>query len=52
VPRKVAASEILSRGHGEGAADPHAWQSVPNVETYVDNIRDAMVTADPANATT
>jgi zinc/manganese transport system substrate-binding protein len=51
VPRKLAAGEILSRGRGEGA-DPHAWQSVPNAEIYVGNIRDAMVAADPANATT
>jgi zinc/manganese transport system substrate-binding protein len=50
VPRKVAASEILSRDRGAGSVDPHAWQSVPNAETYVANIRDAMVAADPANA--
>jgi zinc/manganese transport system substrate-binding protein len=52
VPRKIAAGEILGRGHGVGAADPHAWQSVPNAEIYVGNIRDAMVAADPAKATT
>jgi zinc/manganese transport system substrate-binding protein len=50
VPRKVAAGEILSRDCGAGSVDPHAWQSVPNAETYVANIRDAMVAADPANA--
>lgn len=34
--------------HDHGAADPHAWQSVANVKTYVANIRDALVAADPA----
>ena len=32
------------------AADPHAWQSVVNAKTYVTNIRDALVAADPADA--
>ena len=31
-------------------ADPHAWQSVVNVEKYVANIRDALAAADPADA--
>ena len=34
--------------HGHGGSDPHAWQSVGNVKTYVDNIRDALASADPA----
>lgn len=33
-------------GHGHGDADPHAWQSVANVRTYVTNIRDALIAAD------
>jgi zinc/manganese transport system substrate-binding protein len=32
------------------APDPHAWQSVPNAKIYVANIRDALATADPADA--
>ena len=31
-------------------ADPHAWQSVANAEKYVANIRDALASADPADA--
>ena len=31
-------------------ADPHAWQSVANAKTYVGNIRDALVAADPFSA--
>jgi zinc/manganese transport system substrate-binding protein len=33
-----------------GDADPHAWQSVANAKIYVADIRDALVTADPADA--
>ena len=31
-------------------ADPHAWQSVPNVKVYVANISDALSAVDPADA--
>jgi zinc/manganese transport system substrate-binding protein len=31
-------------------ADPHAWQSVENAGLYVANIRDALISADPADA--
>jgi len=37
-------------GHGHGDADPHAWQSAANASVYVANIRDGLVTADPAGA--
>jgi zinc/manganese transport system substrate-binding protein len=38
----------LARG---SQSDPHAWQSVANAKIYVANIRDALVVADPADAT-
>lgn len=49
-PRKIEAGEALSQDHDAGSADPHAWQSVVNANTYVANIRDALVAADPAGA--
>jgi zinc/manganese transport system substrate-binding protein len=37
------------QGHGHSPeADPHAWQSVANVKTYIANIRDALISADTA----
>ncbi len=33
-------------------ADPHAWQSAANAKTYVANISDALIAADPAAAET
>src|SRR4051795_3487117 len=43
----VTATEgIAPRTLGSGA-DPHAWQSVVNAKSYVANIRDALVAADP-----
>jgi zinc/manganese transport system substrate-binding protein len=45
---------IATRGiaplHLGSDADPHAWQSVANARIYVTNIRDALVSADPADA--
>lgn len=37
-------------GHDHGEFDPHAWQSLHNAVTYVDNITAALSKADPANA--
>lgn len=35
---------------GETITDPHVWNSIPNVLIWVDNIEEALVTADPADA--
>src|SRR5712671_3104535 len=45
----IASQGITPRKLGSDA-DPHAWQSVANAKTYVTNIRDALVAADPAAA--
>lgn len=34
--------------HDHGGLDPHAWQDVANVRTYVRNIRDGLIAVDPA----
>lgn len=36
--------------HAEGEFDPHVWHNVQNALTMVENIRAALVEADPANA--
>ncbi|OSM94088.1 MULTISPECIES: metal ABC transporter substrate-binding protein [Lonsdalea] len=40
----------ISEGPYEGKPNPHAWMSPENALIYVDNIRDAFVKYDPANA--
>jgi zinc/manganese transport system substrate-binding protein len=42
-PRRMEAGQ----GHSH-ETDPHAWQSVANAKIYVANIRDALISADPA----
>jgi len=42
----------ISEGPYEGKPNPHAWMSPANSLIYVDNIRDALVKHDPANAET
>jgi zinc/manganese transport system substrate-binding protein len=34
-------------GSNRSVSDPHAWQSVANAETYVENIRDGLIAVDP-----
>ncbi|WP_304526610.1 metal ABC transporter solute-binding protein, Zn/Mn family [Halomonas sp. I5-271120] len=36
--------------HAQGSPDPHAWQDLRNATTYVANIRDGLIAADPAHA--
>jgi zinc/manganese transport system substrate-binding protein len=55
--RKAADDHDHDRKHGkkhdhDDDVDPHAWQHVVNVKTYVANIRDALAKADPAGAET
>jgi zinc/manganese transport system substrate-binding protein len=47
----VATEGIRPRTNGVDRSkdDPHAWQSVPNVEIYAANIRDALIKADPGS---
>ncbi|NGX96198.1 MAG: metal ABC transporter substrate-binding protein [Candidatus Afipia apatlaquensis] len=52
VASKGVAPRRIEDGHSHdpSGADPHAWQSVVNAKTYVANIRDALIAADPAGA--
>jgi zinc/manganese transport system substrate-binding protein len=40
---------LQGEGEEKGKADPHAWQSIANVKIYVANIRDGLISADPAD---
>jgi len=52
-PIDVATKGIAPRKmeeDGKIGLDPHAWQSIPNAEIYVANIRDGLIAVDPAGA--
>ena len=42
----------ITGGTYDGKPNPHAWMSLTNAQTYVDNIAKALSAADPANAAT
>jgi zinc/manganese transport system substrate-binding protein len=44
----VVATKGIKPRQLDGAADPHAWQSLLNARVYVENIRAALVAARPA----
>ncbi|QYZ68551.1 metal ABC transporter substrate-binding protein [Neotabrizicola shimadae] len=46
------AEEEAGHDHDHGGQDPHAWQSVANVEIYVGNIERGLTAADPEGAET
>lgn len=49
----IASDGIESRkmvDDGRTITDPHAWNSIPNAEVYVDNIEKALAKADPEDA--
>jgi zinc/manganese transport system substrate-binding protein len=46
----IVASEGVAPRQLDGAVDPHAWQDVANARRYVENIRDALKSGDPARA--
>ncbi|MCC6736874.1 MAG: metal ABC transporter substrate-binding protein [Bauldia sp.] len=56
VPSAVVSDGIepmgISEGPYAGRPNPHAWMSPDNAVLYVDNIRDALMEHDPANAAT
>lgn len=47
-PLKAASDHGHGHGHSHADNDPHAWQSIEAVKTYIGNIRDGLIKADPA----
>ena len=54
VPAAVISAGVepisISGGEYDGKPNPHGWMALSSALIYVDNIRDAMSAADPANA--
>ena len=46
----VTVSAGVAPRRNEAGLDPHAWQNVANARRYVENIRDALMAADPSRA--
>ena len=46
----VTVSAGVAPRHLDEGLDPHAWQDVANAKRYIENIRDALVAADPSRA--
>jgi zinc/manganese transport system substrate-binding protein len=46
----VTVSTGVAARHDEDGTDPHAWQDAANAMRYVENIRDALASADPQRA--
>ncbi len=48
--RVLVASAGITPRKLDGGVDPHAWQDIANARRYVENIRDALKSADPERA--